>query len=240
MSDALDGIVVGTLDVGEADRIVRLLTASLGRHSVLALRARASKKRFGGLLDPGTQLRLQRGRRRSGLEVVQSADRISGPDVARTDLMRITLVAYGCELCAGLAPEATPAPKLYRLLQVWLELLEGETPPTEASRLALEAKALTFAGLTPALVRCAVCSEDLDDPAVFDPEAGGALHARCGGGGHILAATAIELEALRRTPLADTPHHQVTSSSPWVLSDFVQHHLGRGLNSRGMLETLSG
>ena len=239
MIEAIEGVVVGGLDLGESDRLVRLLTAEEGRITVVARHARASKRRFAGLLEPGTLIRAHRSRGRGrSLTTLSDADRLAGPDVARTDLDRIALLGYGCEVCAALAPEDGAAGKLFQLLVVWLELLEGARPPTLAARLALEAKALTFAGLTPALAHCAACGDPIDDPAVFDPDSGGALHARCGGGAQVTAAAMIELEALRRTPLNDTLDHRVTLTSPWRLSDFVQHQLGRRLVSRGLLEDI--
>lgn len=232
------GVVVHVRDLGEADRLVRLLTESSGRITAVARRARSSKRRFAGILDVGSRLTVQLKRGRSGLWVLDQADRRGGPDMARTDLDRISLLAYGCEVCDGLAPSEAPAPKLWRLLEVWLELLEAPHPPSTASRLAFEAKALTFAGLTPALARCAACGEPLSDPAVFDPQAGGALHGRCGGGAVVATEALIELEALRRTPLADTVNHRLVPSNlnPWLLSDFIQHQLGRRLAARSTLD----
>ncbi len=234
----MEAVVVGTLDLGESDRLVRLLTAEQGRVAAVARRARASRRRFAGLLEPGTRLEVTLSRGRGSLLVLSEGDRIAGPDHARTDLQRIALLGYGCEVCSSLAPEGAPAPKPFGLLVAWLDLIEGAVTPGDASRWALEAKALTFAGLTPALVRCAVCSHPIEDPAVFDAEAGGALHARCGGGRPVGAALLLELEALRRTPLAETPRHPASPGPEWLLSDFLQHQLQRRLASRGLLDAL--
>jgi len=235
----LEAVVIGTVDLGEADRIARLLSPDQGRWSVMVRRARASRKRFAGLLQTGNQVVLHTHRGRGQLPVLSSGDLARGPRRARADLDRIALLAYGCELCAALAPEHHPAHRLYRLLVTWLDLLEGEALPGEASRMALEAKALTFAGLTPALVRCARCGGPVEDPMVFDPEAGGALHSRCGGGRAVSTHQLLTLEALRRTPLAATPSAQAPPVR-WLLSDFTQHQLGRPLRSRGLLEGLVG
>lgn len=240
MQQAIDAIVVGSFDLGEADRVIRLLTPGEGRISVVARRARSSRRRFGGMLEVGTHVQVVRSRSRGRMMNISEVDRVTGPDVARTELERIALLSYGCEVCAALAPEAAPAEKLFQLLVVWLDLLEGPDRPTVASRVALEAKALTFAGLTPALGRCAACSEPVEDPMVFDVEMGGALHARCGGGQPTPARALLELEALRRMPLADTVQRRERPVTPWRLSDFVQHQLGRRLQSRSFLETIGG
>lgn len=235
---ALDGVVVGLVDLGEADRIVRLLTADTGRTSVLARGARGSRRRYAGAFELGARVRVQLGRGRGALPSVADADVLEAPDVARAEVERIALLGYGCELCAALAPEDAPAPKHHGLLAAWLDLLEGPVRPGTASRAALEAKALTFSGLAPALVVCARCGGGIEDPAVFDPESGGALHARCGGGRTLGAVALRELDVLRRTPLADTAARPAPAAPAWLLSDFAQHQLGRALRSRALLEAL--
>lgn len=231
---AYDAVVVGTVAVGESSRIVRLLSAERGRHAAVAAGARRSKKRFAGLLDPGTRVRVSLQAGRGELPTITTIDLVAAPRRAREAIERIAALAYGCELCAALAPEDHDAPKLHALLVAWLDLLEGDATPGAASRVALEGKALTFAGLAPRLDRCSRCGLPLADPAVFDATAGGGQHARCGGGAPIAVAALAELEALRRTPLADTPTRPAPAAR-WLLADFVRHQLGRALRSRGLV-----
>jgi DNA repair protein RecO (recombination protein O) len=233
----LEAIVVGAVDLGESDRIVRLLSAEEGRGSVVARGARSSRRRFAGATELGTRVRVGRNRT-TGLPAATALERLDGPNRARSEIERIALLAYGAELCAALAPEGLAAVKLYRLLVRWLEVLEADPRPDDASRVALETKALTFAGLAPALVVCSACRERLTDPAVFDAESGGGLHARCGGGRSVAVASLWVAEALRRTPLADAPGVPVPDDLRWLLSDFAQHQLGRPLHSRALLATL--
>lgn len=232
------GIVVGGFALGEADRIVRLLSAERGRISGVARRARASRRRFSGVFELGNRVEVSLRKGRGELPVVQEATLLEAPRRARTDLDRLALLAYGCELCAALAPEDAAAKRLTRLLEVWLDLLERAESVGAGQRLALEAKALTFAGLAPVLVRCAICGEMLDLPVFFDPEAGGAVHGRCGGGRPVDPNALLHLEALRRTPLHDLPPEPPPGLDPWLLSDFARHHLSRDLKSRHLLEDL--
>jgi DNA repair protein RecO (recombination protein O) len=232
--------VVGSVDVGEAHKVVRLLTSERGRVAVMARGARASSKRFAGVLDIGTTVDAQLGKGRGGLPVLQAADRVTGPKKSRRDLDRLALLAYGCELCDALAAEDEPAPKLFGLLAHWIGLLEGAATPGTAARIALEAKALSFAGLAPALRHCASCGAALDDPAVFDVEGGGGRHGRCGGGVSGPASTLADFEVLRRTPLADIVGRDDLEPGPfrWSLARMVEAHVGRALRSRGLLVDL--
>ncbi|MEN0068026.1 MAG: DNA repair protein RecO [Myxococcota bacterium] len=229
--------MIGGFDFGESDRIMSLLTPDQGRLRVLARRARASKKRYAGLLDLGNELSIGFARGRGTLPVLGEAERIRGPDQARQAWDRLPWLFYGCEVCGELAPESSEATKLYRLLQTWLGLLET-TAPSAASRWALEAKALTFAGLSPGLVRCSECGEAIDDPAVFAMASGGALHGRCGGGRRVSARALAELEALRRTPLVETVGRPAPDLPGGLLADAIEHHLMRRLESRSFLKTV--
>ena len=237
MNSRIRGFVVGATDFGEAHRIVRLLSAEHGRVALLARNARSSSRTFGGLLELGTELDVEVRAGRSDLRLFLEADRLGGPRVARKDLDRIALLAYGCELCSALAAEESPAEKLHPLLRVWLELLEGEGTPGVASRIALEAKALTFAGVTPQLVRCCHCGRDLDEPVVFDPRSGGASHARCGGGHAVSLADLRCIEALRRAPLA-TSVAAAPPRSTGLLAATVEAQLGRPLRSYAVLASI--
>ncbi|MCB9678576.1 MAG: DNA repair protein RecO [Alphaproteobacteria bacterium] len=236
-SDAVSGVVLGHVDLGEADRIVRLLTAEEGRISLLARGARSSRKRFGGLLDLGMRVRVERARGRGLLARIADVELVEAVDRARTEIERIALLAYGCELVGRLAGEDVPAPRLAHLLVVWLELLEGEAMPGSASRQSLEGKALTFSGLLPSLTTCAACDQPLEGGVRFDYEHG-PVHVECGLGTPVTAAALARLEELRRTPLFETPG-QAPSPAGWVLAEHAQHQLGGVLKSRGLLADLA-
>lgn len=234
----IDAIVTGGVDIGDTGRIVKMLTADQGRVAAVAHRARSPKSAMRGLLDPGTRIAVDLKRSKGELPTIAHAELRTGVRRAREELPRLLLLGYGCELCGALAPEHDAAPKLYGLLDAWLARLEDEAAITSISRLSLEAKALTFAGMAPALARCARCSEAIADPCAFDPSAGGAIHARCGSGARIDALSALQIEILRRSPLADAESLDRPQGFEWLLSDFARWHLGHDLRSRALLESL--
>lgn len=235
----LDAIVLGGTDVAEASKVVRLLTLGRGIVPVFVSQARASRRRYAGALDPGTRVRVTVGKGRGTLSFLHQVDVRVPVRKARDDLRRTAWMWYGCDVCGRLCPEDHENDRLYHLLDAWLDLVEADVGPTQASRFALEGKALTFAGLAPALVRCARCSLPLEDPVVWSPEAGGGLHARCGGGSASSTDELARLEALRRTPLADTPPVPVQGLVPRRLSGFIEHQLGAMLPSRALLEEVA-
>jgi DNA repair protein RecO (recombination protein O) len=233
--DEIEAIVVGRTDVGEADRVVRLLTPGLGRVDVIARGARASRRRFGGALEVGTRIRASWRRGRGELPVLVAADVIRAPHRARDAFGRLVLLVYGCDVVATLSEHGLEAERGFGLLERWLELVEGEAAPGDASRVALEAKALTFSGLTPRLTTCAVCGAPLAGRVRFDAESGGGVHPWCGPGAEVDAADLVRLETLRRAPLADTPGGTVPVGARWLLATFLEHHARRPLRSRALL-----
>src|SRR5690242_13998381 len=68
-----DGVVLHMRPFGDSHRIIDVLTAEFGRLPLLARGARASRKRFGGILDvfAGLRLHIKRGR---GLWTLEAAD----------------------------------------------------------------------------------------------------------------------------------------------------------------------
>jgi DNA repair protein RecO len=235
--EPLHGVVVGRVDVGDTGRIIRFLSAEEGRVSLITHGARGKLK---GLLEVGSNLVVARRRGRGDLDVVVDVVWQGGPRRARADLHRLSLLAYGCELCAAIAPEGAPAPKAFGLLSVWLELLEGDVAPGDGARLALEAKALTFAGLTPAFLRCALCGRPSDDRMRFDRAGGGAVHDACGANGpDVTIEWLLAVERLRRTPLAETVGDDLPAGPRTALADLAEWALGAGLRSRGLLDGLT-
>lgn len=232
--DPIEVLLLSRQDLGESDRILRLLTADGVQVSAVARGARASRRRFGGALEPGTRLWVGLRKGRGDLGWVQSADVLSSPLRARSDYGRLLLLGHGCEVAQALTSEA-PEVRIFQLLGVWLALLEDHAGVGRCARLAFEAKALTFVGLCPQLVACARCGEPVSGRVHFDADSGGALHPACGDGVAVDASELAGLERLRRTPLRDICEGPVAGAAAWLLCDFITHHLRRKLSARAML-----
>lgn len=238
----LSALVLGHTDYGDNDRIVQLITAEKGRISALAKGARSSKKRFTGTLELGSRVEATLRPGRGELWHFQAAELVHGHPHIRSFLESISLSAYLCEIVRELGRREQPEPKLFGLLDVALLVLDACTePPQPAFRLAFEAKALSFAGLTPVLTHCAGCGEAAQGPMVWSVSGGGMVHEGCGTGPAVLPSWASSVERFRRTPLAelvDTPAPK--GGGAWMLSDLLIWHQSRPLRSRELLISLEG
>jgi len=236
---------VGHVDLGERDRILRLLTADLGRVSAVARGARGSRKRFAGAMDSGALIAASLRPGRGELWVLDVATLLEGRSGARQDLHRLSLLAYAVELCSSLARQEHPEPKLFGLLEMAALLIDAMTgPPGSAFRAGLEAKALTFAGLTPSLRACVACGEEAGSvdgagEVSFAPLRGGVLHSTCGPEGIRVSETwCAAVEDARRTPLRALVDRDLPPGPSWALSAMVEAHLRRGLKSKTLLRSL--
>lgn len=241
----VEGILVGSLDYGETDRILRVLSPEVGRRAFLARRARQGGRRGHGALEVGNKVELMLRPGHGDLYHLDAAELLDGHIHARSDLDRLTLLAYGCEVAAALSREGHPEPRLYGLLDMLLTLIDAMSgPPGALLRLAFEAKALSFAGYAPALDRCAACDGPLGEEALrWSPSSGGALHDRCRVQGEersepIDAAFLVAVEAARRAPMRLLIDAEAPPGPLWSLADLIEHHTGQGLKCRALLSSL--
>jgi len=237
----LTAIVIGHVNYRDSDRIVRLLTPEHGQISALARGARKSRKRFQGSLDLGNRVKVQVRSGKGELWSMTSAMLDRALMTVRQDLLMLSQAAYICEMVGALAQKGRPEPKLYGLLDTALMVLEACTaPPTPLFRMAVEAKALTFAGFTPRLDRCAICGEALEpnEPLVYDPSPGGVLHTHCGVGVEVSSKWAAAQEAARRTPLTELVDTAPPDGPRWLFQEHLAWQIGSPLKSRKLLADL--
>ena len=110
----LDGIVLRTHDVGEADRLCIVLTKERGR---MAMRARAVRKlgsRMGALLLPGRRLTLDV--REDGGHATIAAARLNGEIADLSDPVGLAAAQQGIELLLMLTEDGEPLPALFEAL----------------------------------------------------------------------------------------------------------------------------
>jgi len=226
-------VVLSTVDYGEADRLVTLLSRGRGKLTAFAAGARKSKRRFAGALEPMTLLDAQLTERRGTTFRLDGAVIQRAFQSVRGDLGRISRALYAVELCRELCREHEPHPGLFDHLVAYLgELDGGRAGPT--SLIAFELDALAQGGFQPRFDRCALCGGALGERTRFDPEHGGAVCERCWGrstyGVEVAAGTVAALRGLQqglRTPLP-APERKAARE---LLNLFIAFQLGRPLKS---------
>ena len=109
------GLVLRVTDTKESDKILTVLTAELGRISVIARGARQKNSRLAAAsqLFAWSEMTLYK---RGEWYYLSAADPMELFAGLQTDLVRLSLAAYLSELTEFVAGEDTPAPELLRLL----------------------------------------------------------------------------------------------------------------------------
>jgi len=183
------GVVLRSIRLGEADRIVSLMTEGRGKVRAVAKGVRKTKSRFGARLEPTVHvsLLLYEGRE---LDIVTQAEAIDHFRAVREDLDRLTRATQMLEAVDQVAQERHANAPLYQMLVGALRALAGRNSPLIVP--AFFWKLLALEGFHPVLETCATCGAT-DDLVAFDLGQGGVLCRTCGRGTTRITAASLAL-----------------------------------------------
>ncbi len=174
-----EGVVLRTYRLGEADRIIVLLTRGRGKVRAVAKGIRKTKSKFGARLEPAghVSLLMYEGRE---LDIVNQAETVDHYRALRENLERMTDVMALLEAVDQVAQEGEPNAALFRMLTGALRTL-GEAEQRPALLVAaFYWKLLALEGVSPVIDDCVECAAEGSPSAGaelvgFDFAAGGAL-----------------------------------------------------------------
>ena len=199
------GIVLRSYPFGEADRVVVLLSPNHGKIRAVAKGVRKTTSRFGGRLEPFTQvdLVLYEGR---GLDTITQVAVIEAFPHLRGDLERILAAGTMVEVVDAVTQEGEGSARAFLLLFRGLRALEaGPRHPDLVTAFLL--KMADVVGVAPALDECAGCGTR-EGVTRFSFAAGGALCERCRTPGAValrVRAHRLPGPAGRRRPVGPSP-----------------------------------
>ncbi len=110
------GVVLRTYRLGEADKIIVFLTERHGKVRAVAKGVRKTTSKFGGRLEPLTQVDLLLWQGRSDLDIVNQVEVVHAFRPIREDLERIPQGIALLEVSDQMAQERHPDPLLYAML----------------------------------------------------------------------------------------------------------------------------
>lgn len=239
-----EGIVVRVRDLGEADRLVTVLTLDRGIVRCVARSARKPGSRTGGHLDllRHVSISVREGRT---LDSVSQADTVEGYRKLRGDLKKMSHGSYMAELTERLSAEGASNPSVFRLLAESLQSLQ-DTESAELLTRWFELRALDLTGFAPQLDRCVETGEELDQrDHLFSSELGGLVSAdaRPPGAEGLLPAGVNTIKLLRFLSRSRWEQVEKLSATPEdlrpverILRSHIQHVLDRSLRSASFVE----
>lgn len=179
-----------TYRLGEADRIVVLVTASHGKVRAVAKGVRRTSSKWGARLEPMSHVSLLLWQGRGELAVVNQAEVVDHFKTVREDLARVTAAMSMLEVVDQLAQEGHTDPGLYRMVVGALRALADQRSDPAMVAPAFFLKALVHEGAMAALSACASCGAPAETTQLvaFDLAEGGALCTSCRRGRPVSAA----------------------------------------------------
>lgn len=224
------GIILRTMRLGEADRIVTLLTQGSGKVRAVAKGVRKTKSRFGGRLEPFTHVDvlLYRGRE---LDIVTQCEIISSFRAVREDYSRFAAGEAILEVTDKVAEERERNVRQFMLLLGALRALAGgEDPATVVDAFLL--RTVSLAGFRPHLRACASCGRPGPHDR-FSIAAGGLVCETCRSGSavHVDESTVPYLTHLLEEEWTSAVTSDARREASGLVRAYVEYHFDRPLRA---------
>jgi DNA repair protein RecO (recombination protein O) len=245
-----EAVVLRVHKLGEADRIVTLLTRRHGRVRAVGRGVRRTTSRFGARLEPGSHVDVQvLTRNLDGADALPSRklDTVTQTESINAYGARLsgdyagwTAACAICETAERLtAEEGEPALRLYLLVVGALRTLADRAHDPSLVLDAFLLRAMSVAGWQPALDSCAVCGA-AGPLLAFHVAAGGAVCETCrpSGAARPQSETLALLGALLHGDWAsaDASASSVRREASGLVAAHLQWHLERGLRSLPLVD----
>ena len=234
--------------LGEADRILTLLTRDIGKIRVVAKGLRRPKSRLSGQMELLSRVSLTASVGRD-LDIVSEAQTVDRyPNLAQ-HLGKLSHAIYLCELLDGFTVEHSPNYETYRLAVDTLSRLESATDSWLVIR-HFEMRLLDESGFMPELTQCVECGSTLEPrDHRFNLSAGGIACPACGVGEstavvpvHLNAMKVLRLlqrersfDRLERLRISSTARYDVER----LLTTHIRYILERELRSADFVRKVS-
>jgi DNA repair protein RecO (recombination protein O) len=235
-----EGVVLRTQKLGEADRIITVLTRKHGKVRAVAKGVRRTKSKFGARLEPFSHVDLQFYTGRN-LDIVNQAESIrSYGQAVAAHYPAYTAGTAVLETADRLtAEEKEPSLRLFLLVIGALRSLAEQTHPAGLVLDAFLLRAMSVAGWEPALGDCARCGE-AGPHRHFSVPAGGSVCPACRPTGSAMPSP-VTLELLEALMSGNWDQAEASQGinrreGSGLVAALLQWHLERGLRSLALVD----
>lgn len=238
-----EAIVLRTHRLGEADKIVSLLTRQLGRVRAVAKGAFSRRGRYGASLEPLSYIRVWvYDRENRDLQRIGSAEIVESFFEMQRDFRVQLACQYLAEVTDRFLPDREVNERVFRLILVVLRAFKrfGEV---NRSLVFFNYWLLRLGGFLPDLSRCMACQRQFSgEDGFYDPVAVALVCSRCrsGSSAERISAGALGLIPAFRTARVEQwvesePAAPGTRELRRLLEQIIETHLERKLTTRAML-----
>ena len=244
-----EAIVLRTMDLGEADRVLTVLTPRLGKLKVIAKGVRRPRSRIGGGLQPFSDVQLVLAVGRT-FDVVTSTS-VEDPHLGvHNDLHSTAAAWYAVDLVDRFIEGAADSHDAFRLLAQALSALDaGSAISRDVVTRWFELALLDAMGFRPELAQCLECGAAIEPEGnAYSPVGGGTVCPQCRHAAHgarTVSADALKvLRHLQRSPLVGVLRLRLVSSLQReverLLHGTISAVLERELRTRDFLDEVAG
>ena len=245
-----EGIVLKHTNLGEADKILTILTRNNGKIKAIAKGCRKPKS---SLLSSSevfvfSEFVLYKGK--NFYHISQAVTRETFYNI-RKDLLRLSYATYFAELAEAVSDEGIPSERLFLLLAKALYYLSTEKIPMGLLNLGYQLKLMDISGYRPNLQRCAICKKQKEDYIRFSVGLGGVICGDCSTGenlrdiGDIFKISHgtiealkfllnIEISRLNTKKIDNTIFNEIER----ITRSFIQSHLDKRFKSLDFLDAV--
>ncbi|HEU4867812.1 MAG TPA: DNA repair protein RecO [Actinomycetota bacterium] len=237
-----EAVVLRTMRLGEADRIVTLVGKNNGKIRAVVKGVRRTKSRYGGRLEPFSYVSLVIWKGKSDLHTITQAEVLDPFRAVKEDLDRLNLGSVMLEACDRVAQESEDSARVLNLLVESLRRLSADGSPMVLAAFLLQLCGI--AGFAPSMDRCAECSR----PASwFSPGQGGAVCPGCRSfDSEEVGTSVLELMSDLALPLSATPRLvgrppsvEEMATAGRLARFYTEYHLERRLKSASAVEAMA-
>ena len=173
------GLNVRETETGDYDKIMTLVTAELGKITVTGKGVKSLKSKHMVACQPFaySTFVLKKSKKFWYIEESESIDCFFG---LRSDLDRLSLAAYVCDVLCDVSVENAPDPEMLRLtLNILYAIANKSDVSLSLIKAAFEFRAACECGFCPDLSQCDVCEKDVAGDVYLDVMNGRLLCSEC-------------------------------------------------------------
>jgi len=212
------GLILKEQNIGETDKLVAVLTAEEGiiRAFVKGAKSLKSKKMAATGLLCYSDLTIYQNKDSYIVDEAQTIETFFG---LRSDIEKLSLAQYFCELAIALVPENTESGEYLRVILNSLYFLSRGKRPAPVLKAITELRLISLSGYMPNLIACERCGAFETPTMYFDIENGLLYCDSCAGESALLPLSLGVVSAMRHIAFADLKTLYNFSLSPAEAED---------------------
>jgi len=235
--------------MGEADRVLMLLSEDLGKFQAVVKGARRERSRFVGSTLSFNYLKAMFFTGKN-LDTLSQAELLHPFSKLREDLTTLAYASFWVELIDGFVPERVEVKEVFGFLLAAFLTLEQTTDPALLN-LAFEIRLLNYLGYQPELDACITCRQPVDtgmneSDLYFSASTGGIICGNCRlEHSDLIQVNQAQLNLIKALAAADIRELSKVQGNGddyktvgTILREFIETRLERPLKSRIFLDNL--